>query len=124
MAEYFQLKYNIRIPNSDINQPCLVIERGVTTTVLPSSLCNEASLPKDFTKDAQKMRNLQNYKVMNPRDRYQRIYDIIQKIKENPIFKEWDVNLHSEFANVRAKQLNHPEVYNQYNTLSSFDDYE
>jgi len=36
---------------------------------LPTSLCYEASLPKDFTKDVFKVRKLQNFKINKPNER-------------------------------------------------------
>jgi hypothetical protein len=36
-------------------------------------LCYEAALPDDFTKDARKMRDLDEFKVKDPTDRFDRI---------------------------------------------------
>eukprot|EP00347_Sterkiella_histriomuscorum_P020908 403335999 len=124
MIDYFRMKYGIQILQSEAQQPCLIVNRGPTSIVLPSSLCNEANLPAGFTKDRIKMKNLQPYKLSNPKDRYQRISEIVSKIKENPVFAQWEIQLQKDFANVKARQLNHPQVYNQYNMLSNFEEYE
>jgi hypothetical protein len=40
---------------------------------LPTSLCHEASLPADFTRDTRKMRDIDKYKIKDPSERYDRI---------------------------------------------------
>lgn len=35
------------------------------------------------------MRDLGNYKISNPDDRYNRISKLLLKIENNPIFNEW-----------------------------------
>lgn len=46
---------------------------------LPTSLCYEASLPKDFTTDKSKMANIRKYMTKDPSERYERINLVIKK---------------------------------------------
>ena len=59
MKEYFFKKYGIELNDK---QPLLYVNqtRGekVERIYLPTELCHEASLPKSFTKDVRKMRDL------------------------------------------------------------------
>lgn len=56
MVDYFKDKYNLTI--RDVNQPMLVVNKRCGFIYLPTSLCHSASLPKDFTKDSRRVRNL------------------------------------------------------------------
>ena len=56
MVAYFKKMYNIKI--SDKEPMLFVNKRDGEITYLPTSLCHEASLPKNFTKDARKMKDL------------------------------------------------------------------
>lgn len=58
MVEYFEQKWDQLIDRRDYNQPCLVVNKGATSIILPSSLSHEAQLPTNFTKDRQKMKAL------------------------------------------------------------------
>ena len=64
MLEYYKMKYNITIKDKD--QPLLYVNKKDQTLYFPVELCNIATLPADFTRDARKMRDLQNYKISNP----------------------------------------------------------
>ncbi len=66
MIEYFKLKWGISISQKDENQPLLIVNVRDEQIFLPPSLCYEASLPKDFTRDSRKMKALQDYKLSNP----------------------------------------------------------
>lgn len=64
MVEYFKKKYNIVI---DGNQPLLYVNNWQTDKIyLPTQLCNEASLPADFTQDTNKMRDIDGFKLKDP----------------------------------------------------------
>jgi len=60
MKQYFYERYKINLYDK---QPLLFVNKPDGRIYLPTQICNEASLPEDFTKDNQKMRDLQNYKV-------------------------------------------------------------
>lgn len=49
------------------------------TIYLPTELCHEASLPKDFTKDVNKMRDIQQYKITSAEERKQKILKLVAK---------------------------------------------
>lgn len=50
MIEYYKYKYNIDLTKRG-DQPLLFVNVRDQTLLLPTSLCHEASLPKDFTND-------------------------------------------------------------------------
>jgi len=43
-------------------------------------LCHEAALPDNFTKDARKMRDIDEYKIKSPNERFERILDVVNRI--------------------------------------------
>ena len=55
MSEYFYQRYRINLKDK---QPLLYVNQRDGRIYLPTQLCNEASLPDDFTKDNNKMRDL------------------------------------------------------------------
>jgi hypothetical protein len=55
MVVYFKKMYNIKISDKE---PMLFVNKRDGLLYLPTSLCHEASLPKDFTKDARAMKDL------------------------------------------------------------------
>jgi len=56
MTEYFFKRYQIKLRPK---QPLLYVNYNSGDKVfLPAELCHEASLPKDFTRDAYKMREI------------------------------------------------------------------
>jgi hypothetical protein len=60
VAEYLEKRWGLKLKQEEYNQPLLMLsQRGQPTYLLPSR-CHEASLPKDFTKDATKMRDIRN----------------------------------------------------------------
>lgn len=42
------------------------------------SRCHEASLPQGFTKDGKRMRELRKHMITEPKDRYERINNLIE----------------------------------------------
>jgi hypothetical protein len=57
-----------------------------TRVYLPTELCHEAALPENFTSDARKMRDLDEYKIKNPDQRFNRITDVLNRIFNAPEF--------------------------------------
>lgn len=91
MVEYYKTKYNITIKDKD--QALLYVNKNDQTLYFPVSLCNVASLPQDFTKDARKMRDLQKYKISNPNDRFDRISKLLSRLVMNEVFEEWGLRV-------------------------------
>lgn len=58
------------------NQPMLFKNFRNIREYYPAEICQEASLPADFTTDAKKMRGLQGYKISTPNDRFARIKEV------------------------------------------------
>jgi hypothetical protein len=58
---------------------------------LPSEVCSHASLPKDFTKDAKRMKALQNYKLNNPGQRYERIIKLMHELTSHAEIEKWGI---------------------------------
>lgn len=63
----------------DTDQPLLAVHVRDQTNYLVPELCHEASLPKNFTKDSRKMKDLQDFKISNPDERFNRINSLIEK---------------------------------------------
>jgi hypothetical protein len=60
----------------DKKQPLLFKNFRSIREYFPTELCQEASLPENFTSDPQKMKALQNYKISNPNERFAKIKDV------------------------------------------------
>ena len=85
MVRYMDIKYGIKIPERDQNQPLLIVHERDQVIYLIPSLCNQASLPKNFTSDSRKMKDLQDYKLSNPNQRYDRINTLIERIQQTDV---------------------------------------
>jgi len=85
MSEYFYKRYKIKLNSK---QPLLIVNyRSGDNVYLPTQLCHEASLPKDFTKDLQKMRDLQPYKITSAEERRKKILKLISKFMVEETFQ-------------------------------------
>ncbi len=71
MVQYLATVHNVRLKYP--NQPLLYVNKLDTRIYLATEFCYEASLPDNFTSDSRKMKALQDYKISNPTDRFQRI---------------------------------------------------
>lgn len=87
MVDYFFEKYGLDISHES-DQPLLIVHQNKKEEdiYLPVSLCYEASLPKDFTKDAFKMREISNYRISHPAHRHERISKFISLMTKNQVF--------------------------------------
>jgi len=70
----------------DLKQPLLYVNFKDSRVYLPTELCHEASLPENFTSDSRKMKDLQEYKISNPTDRFERIANVLNRIANMPEF--------------------------------------
>jgi hypothetical protein len=71
-----------------------VNKREGERTYLPSEICHDASLPKDFTKDAFKMRQIQPYKIQLADNRMKKILKLVAEFgltDRIKIFREWEM---------------------------------
>jgi hypothetical protein len=81
VAEYIKEKY----PKHELKslellkQPLLFLTNHEETIYLVPSLCREASLPKDFTKNGKNLRQLREHIVSTPHLRVERILNLISK---------------------------------------------
>ncbi len=110
VVEYFKLKWNIEIPEREQDQPLLIVFLKSDKILLPASLCFESSLPKDFTKDTKKMKDLHQYKITNPDVRLERIQSIMSKLKGAKELEKFGITLQESMTNVKARQLFHPKI--------------
>jgi len=70
-------RYKIKLGPHELKQPVLRLsQRGQAMHIIPSR-CHEASLPANFTKDANKMRDLRGEMITEPVHRYDRIGTLI-----------------------------------------------
>jgi len=71
-------RYNIQLRPDETRLPLLYLtQRGQDVYLVPSR-CHEASLPANFTKDANMMRNLRGEMITEPSDRLGRIQNLIE----------------------------------------------
>jgi hypothetical protein len=89
MKDYLLEKHKIRL--REPNQPLLIVNFRDTRIYLPPEMCREASLPENFTSDPRKMRDLQQYKISHPAQRFDRINTFKNKLMEAVEFKKFDV---------------------------------
>ena len=93
MSEYFYSRYRINLIDK---QPLLYVNQREGRIYIPSQLCNEASLPDDFTKDNNKMRDLQQYKITSAQARKDKIEKLVMKFGDDQTFKMWGVEIESK----------------------------
>jgi len=87
MSEYFFKRYKIKLRPK---QPLLYVNyRSGDKVYLPAELCHEASLPKNFTSDTYKMRELQPYKITSAEERKKKILKLNAKFKVDEVFEQW-----------------------------------
>lgn len=72
---------------------------------LPTEICNEASLPPDFTRDQYKMRQIQDYKISGPEKRMEKINKLITKFQNDPTFQQWGVKIDTRMTEIQGKKL-------------------
>ena len=80
MLKYFEAQYGIKL--REHGQPLFFVNnrKGDGEPIyLPTEICFSASLPNDFTKDRQKMRDIQDYKICGAEIRMQKIQKLISK---------------------------------------------
>jgi hypothetical protein len=79
VAEYFRRhnKYPITLKEK---QPTLFVNQNGSRIYLPSELCYSSSLPKNFTSDATKMRNLSSYRITSANDRLTKILKMVRNL--------------------------------------------
>lgn len=80
MKDYMNEQYKINL--RELKQPLLFVNFRDTRIYLPTELCRDASLPENFTSDARKMRDLQEFKISHPAQRFNRIISVINKLME------------------------------------------
>ena len=114
-----------------VDQPLLYVNQnqGEAThrIYLPTELCHVANLPKSFTKDRSKMRDLQKYKIMNAQMRRDKIAYIHNAfVNEASKMKTRGVYLEKELMNLKGKKLHPPKLMDpgsDCGNLRSFQDF-
>jgi hypothetical protein len=122
LIEYYKIKYGINI--RDANQPLLIQTENENQTFIVPELCYEASLGKDFTKDAFKMRKLQEYKLNNPTDRFSRINTLIEKFQQTEALEMWGIKVNANFQGVKAKTLHNALLVDERGQTVEWEQYE
>lgn len=98
-------------------------QRGQEIYLVPSR-CHEATLPKDFTKDANKMRDLRTHMITEPSDRYYRINNLIEHFAKANVLSQWQIKVQENFAVIKAKQLYHCKVLDPKGNQRDWSEYE
>nr|AEX87970.1 Otiwi8 [Sterkiella histriomuscorum] len=124
MARYMNMKYGISIHQRDLDQPLLVVHELDQNIYLIPSLCNQASLSKSFTSDSRKMKDLQDYKLSNPEQRYNRINTLIERFQHSEVLDGWGLKIEPNFAQVRAKQLPDANIVDKQKGTLNWSNYE
>ncbi len=88
----------------------LVVNQRDGCIYLPTQLCHDANLPKDFTKDTRRVRNLQSCKISNPDERFNRISKLVGKLKENEEFEKWNLKVQDNFTAIKGSVLYPPKI--------------
>ncbi len=116
VAEYLEKRWGEKLNADEFKQPLLKLTaRGQPVYLVPSR-CHEASLPKDFTKDANKMKDLRNYMITDPTIRYNRIGDLTATVfSQAKILNDWNIKVNQNFAQIKGKQLYHCKVLDPKN---------
>ena len=107
MSQYFYDRYKKELYDK---QPLLFVNKPDGPIYLPAQLCNEASLPKDFTRDTRKMRDLQGYKITSAATRLEKIRKLVDKFNLDETFEEWGVATDCAPADVLGHKLEEPRV--------------
>nr|AEX87963.1 Otiwi13 [Sterkiella histriomuscorum] len=123
LAFYFEKKYGIKIPERHLNQPLLVVHENDQKVYLCPSLCKKVSLQKSFTSNSRKMKCLEDYKLSYPEQRYNRINTLIQRFQLSDVLSGWGLKIDPNFAQVRAKQLPGPQIYNEPQEILEWSSY-
>jgi len=89
---------------------------------LPPELCHEAALPDNFTSDARKMRDIDEYKIKSPNERFTRIIDVLNNIFNAPEFNQYSILLQPQMHKVVGKVLVPPRLATEKGQ-ASWDDY-
>ena len=101
----------MRLRAEEYTQPILkAIVSGQPVFLLPSR-CHEATLPKDFTKDTEKKKDLRYYMITDPAIRYERIKELTTTTLAQAIaLADWNLKVGENFACIKSKQLYHPKL--------------
>lgn len=91
MIEYMKVVHKVKIGYTD--QPLLFVNFKDIRVYLPPELCHEAALPDNFTTDARKMRDIDEYKIKSPNERFTRIIDVLNRIFNAPEFDQYSILL-------------------------------
>ena len=91
MIDYMLKVYKKQITYPD--QPLLFVNMQDQTIYLIPEFCHEASLPEDFTKDKQKMRAIDVYKIKDPQARFERTCKLVNQIFNKKEFQDWQIEL-------------------------------
>lgn len=91
MYDYIFKTYKIKL--KERKQPLLYCNFKDTRVYLPTELCHEASLPENFTSDSRKMKDLQEFKISNPTERFERIATVLNRICNMPEFSQFEIQL-------------------------------
>jgi hypothetical protein len=56
------------------------------------------------------MRDLQGFKISNPKERFDRISLLINKLQDNIELKKWGISVRTNFTQLKGKKLYPPKV--------------
>jgi hypothetical protein len=77
-------------------------------------------LPKNFTANKGKMRDLQEYKLVTAQKRLERINKMIAMFQDDKTLDEWGVEINSQMTKIDGKKLIPPKILDQNNRYVDF----
>lgn len=89
---------------------------------LPTSLCHEASLPANFTKDTRKMQDIDKYKIKNPVERFDRIQQLTDRLANAPDLQKFKLQVNKRMSQVQSEVLKPPNLICD-NSARKYEDY-
>lgn len=120
MYEYIFKTYKIKL--RERKQPLLYCNFKDTRVYLPTELCHEAALPENFTSDSRKMKDLQDYKISGPTERFERLAKVLSRIVNMSEFAQFEIKLKTQEHIAQGKVL-HPPSLRTEKGRSSWEDY-
>jgi hypothetical protein len=108
----------------------LFLKNHDETIYLVPSLCREAALPKDFTKNGKNLRQLREHIVSTPHLRVERILNLISKFSQGEKgkrdvsnIKDYGLELNQELCCFKGNKLADVKLIDPSNKLKPWQEY-
>ena len=119
LAQYFYETYNIKVNEK---QPLIFVNKPWGKIFLPVEYCQEASLPKNFTRNFRDQQVLQQVKLNSAQKRLLLIEKLLSKFREDQTFAEWGVTIDTTAQELGGRKLAPPSVLDSRGNPKPVDD--